>query len=72
MAKIKIATKKYMLQIARIIVTRPKSRRLRKSAQLVGAVVGVAEDVMVDEAMDAMADAKVNTRSGEMITRTGI
>ena len=53
-----------MLQIDRILVTRPILRRPRRSAQLVGEVVNAA--------VDAVADAKVATRSGEMITRTGI
>ena len=56
--------KNNMLQIARILVTRPILRRPRRSAQLVGEVV--------DTAVDAMADTKVATRSGEIITRTGI
>ena len=53
-----------MLQISRILVTRPRSRRIMRSAQIVGEVV--------DAEMDAMVDAKVTTRSGSMITRTGI
>ena len=52
------------LPIARILVTRPKLKRPRRSAQLVGLVV--------DAAMDAVADAKVNARSGATIKRMGI
>ena len=57
-----------MLHISCIIVTRSRSRRPRKSAQLVGVVV----DAVVDAAVDAVADAKVVEISGPMIIMMGI
>ena len=56
------------LQISRILVTRPKLRMPRRSAQFLGEVV----DKMVGSAVDAVADAKVTTRSGATIKRMGI
>ena len=59
-----------MLQIDRILVTRPRSRRPIMSTQLLGAVV----DTLVDASVDAVADTKVTARSGSrvMIIRIGI
>ena len=54
-----IVVEKTTLQIARILVTRPKIRRSSMSVQLVGVVV----DNIVDTEMDEVADANVTTRS---------
>ena len=59
-----IVAAKNMLKIASILVTRPISRRPRRSTQLVWEVM--------DTAVDAMADTKVAARILEMITRKGI
>ena len=45
------------VQIARIFVMRPRSRRPRRSAQIVRAVV----DTVVDTAMDGVVDSKMST-----------
>ena len=52
------------LPIARILMTRTKLKRPRRSAQLV--------ELVVDAAMSVVADAKVTTRSGATIKRMGI
>ena len=56
------------LKISRSLVTRPKLRRPRSSAHLIGVVVGA----MVGAAVDAVADAKVNTINGATIRGMGI
>ena len=48
-------------------MTRPISRRSRRSAQRVRVVVDVMMDVTVVEAVDVVEDAKVTTKSGETI-----
>ena len=56
------------LQIAYILVTRPKIIRPRRSAHIAGVVL----DAMVDEAVDAVADSKVIAISGATIIGMGI
>ena len=56
------------LQIAYILVTRPKIRRPRRSAHIAGVVL----DAMVDEAVDAVADSKLIAISGATIIGMGI
>ena len=48
-------------------MTRPISRRSRRSSQRVRVVVDVMMDVTVVEAVDVVEDAKVTTKSGETI-----
>ena len=52
------------LHFARILLTRPKLRRPMRSAHIKG--------VVVDTAVDKVADAKVNTISGATIRRMGV
>ena len=63
---------KTTLQISYILVTRPKLRRPRRSAQIIFIVVDAMVDAEVDVAVDAVADAKVTARSGETIRSMGI
>ena len=52
----------------RILVTRPTLSMPRGSTHLVGVVV----DAMLDAALDAVEEAKVNSVSGATIRRIGI
>ena len=61
-----------LLRISRILVTRPKLGRPRRSPQLIFIGVDTVVDASVDVAVDAVADAKVNARSGEIIRSMGI
>ena len=56
-----------MLQIYRILVTRPRPRRPGRSAQLVGAVVDAAV-----EAVDAVFDAKSTAIIGARAMKIGM
>ena len=60
------------LQIACILVTRPKLIRPRIIMQLVGVVVDTMLDAVVDAVVDAVADAKATGISGETIRGMGI
>ena len=52
-----------ILQIARILMTSPKLRRPRRSAQLVGVVM----ESIVETAVDVVADAKLIAINGSTI-----
>ena len=67
-----IVAKNNTLQIARMLVTRPRPRSPRMSVQLVRAVVDAMADAAVDVKVDAVVDTKVDVRSGATIIRIGI
>ena len=56
------------LKISRSLVTRPKLKRPKRSAHIVGVLV----DAMVDAAVDTVANAKATTISGATIRGMGI
>ena len=60
------------LRISRILVTRPKLGRPRRSPQLIFIVVDTMVDAAVDVAVYAVADTKVTARSEETIRSMGV
>ena len=60
------------IQIARILVTRPKLRRPRTSAHIVGVVVDAMVDAAADAEVDMVEYTKETTISGATIRGIGI
>ena len=71
-AHVIIVVENTTLQIARILVTRPKLKRPRRSAHIVGVVVDKMVDAVVDATVDTVENAKATTISGATIRGTGI